>query len=141
MIELITGLAPVIIGFFTKLVALRSKAQTEALNLAILAGKAHSESLSQAREQSLKESPYAAFTRRVVVFSLLGMVAFYLLAGAFLDVPTIVPVVHEGISFLGFKLTSDEIEYITVRGLLKHKEVFDAFTLMIQFWFGAQFAK
>ena len=141
MIELLTGLAPVILGFITKLMAVRSKAQSEALNLAILAHKSQSEALSQAREQSNKESPYAAFTRRVVVFTLLGFIGFYLLAGAFLDVPTIVPVVREGISFLGFQLTSDEVEYITVRGLLKHKEVFEAFTLMIQFWFGAQFAK
>ncbi len=141
MIDLIVSLSPVLLGFFTKLVAIRSKAASDTLKLSILANKTEGENLMQAREQSNKESPYAAFTRRVVVFSLLGMVAFYLFAGAFLDVPTVVPVIHEGISFLGFQLTNNEIEYITVKGLLKHPEIFEGFTLMLKFWFGSQFAK
>ena len=48
-----------------------------------------------------------------------------------------------GISVLGFQLTRDTIEYVTVQAgaVLKFDEVFAWATMIIEFYFGAQLAK
>jgi hypothetical protein len=61
----------------------------------------------------------------------------------FFNVPTVVPTVIEGASILGFELTPDTIEYVTVQAgaVLKFDEVFAWATMIIEFYFGAQLAK
>jgi hypothetical protein len=49
--------------------------------------------------------------------------------------------VREGFSLLGFQITADEVEYVTVKGMLKLNEVFSWATMIIEFYFGAQLAK
>jgi hypothetical protein len=72
---------------------------------------------------------------------LLGIIIFTQVAPVFLNVPTVIPTVIEGFSFLGIELTPDKIEYITVEGLLKLDSVFQWTTIIIEFYFGAQLAK
>jgi hypothetical protein len=57
------------------------------------------------------------------------------------DVPTVIPTIVEGFSFLGIQLTPDIVEYETVEGLLKLDEIFHWTTMIIEFYFGAQLAK
>jgi len=57
------------------------------------------------------------------------------------SVDTVIPTVREGFSLLGFQVTPNEVEYITVKGMLKLTEVFEWATLIIEFYFGAQLAK
>jgi len=128
-------------GYVAKLVAIKSKASQDSLNLAIMANKSNNDVIAQAREQSNKESPYAAFNRRVIFFTILMLVVFYVLAPVFLDVPTAVPIVHEGISFLGFDITADVIEYQMVSGLVKYNEVFSWCAMILEFYVGSQVAK
>ena len=128
-------------GYVAKLVAIKSKASQDSLNLAIMANKSNNEVIAQAREQSNKESPYAAFNRRVIFFTILMLVVFYVLAPVFLDVPTAVPIVHEGISFLGFDITADVIEYQMVSGLVKYNEIFSWCAMILEFYVGSQVAK
>jgi hypothetical protein len=61
----------------------------------------------------------------------------------FFNVPTVIPTVIEGASILGFELTPDTIEYVTVQAgaVLKFDEVFQWATMIIEFYFGAQLAK
>ena len=134
-------LIPMLFGYVAKLVAIKSKASQDSLNLAIMANKSNNEVIAQAREQSNKESPYAAFNRRVIFFTILMLVVFYVLAPVFLDVPTAVPIVHEGISFLGFDITADVIEYQMVSGLVKYNEIFSWCAMILEFYVGSQVAK
>ena len=99
------------------------------------------DSINQARDRADKESPMAALNRRVIIFVILALIIFTQVAPVFLNVPTVIPTVIEGFSFLGIELTPDKIEYITVEGLLKLDSVFQWTTIIIEFYFGAQLAK
>ena len=139
--SILVELLPMLFGYVAKLVAIKSKASQDSLNLAIMANKSNNDVIAQAREQSNKESPYAAFNRRVIFFTILMLVVFYVLAPVFLNVQTAVPIVHEGFSFLGFQLTADEIEYKMVSGLVKYDEVFAWCAMILEFYVGSQVAK
>jgi len=141
MISLLTNILPIVGGFVMKLIAIKSKASQDAMNLAIMANKSNSEVIAQAREQSNKESPMAALNRRVIIFVILALVIFTQVAPVLFNVPTVVPTVVEGFSFLGFDITPDKVEYITVQGMLKLDEVFKWATLIVEFYFGSQLAK
>jgi len=141
MISLLTNVAPIVMGFLMKLVAIRSKAATDVQKLQIEALSARAGQIDSARAAADKESPWAAMNRRVIIFVLLGIIVFTQVAPVFLDVPTVIPTLIKGTSFLGFDITPDKIEYITVKGMLKLDEVFKWTTLIVEFYFGAQLAK
>ena len=124
-----------------KLFALNQQAKNEQHSQMLDAFAARSQNMQDARDQSNKESPMAALNRRVIIFVILGLVIFTQVAPVLLDVPTVVPTVQKGISFLGFDITSDKVEYVTVEGLLKLDEVFKWASMIIEFYFGAQLAK
>jgi len=94
-----------------------------------------------ARDRADKESPMAAMNRRVIIFVILGLVIFTQVAPIYFDVPTVIPTIVEGFSFLGIQLTPDVVEYASVEGLLKMDEIFKWATMIIEFYFGAQLAK
>jgi hypothetical protein len=141
MISLLTNVAPIIMGFIMKLMAIKSKAATDLQKLQIEALSARAEQVDKAREAAKSESPWAAMNRRVIIFVLLGIIVFTQVAPVFLDVPTVIPTIIKGTSFLGFDITPDKIEYITVKGMLKLDEVFKWTTIIVEFYFGAQLAK
>jgi len=141
MISLLTNIAPIILGFVMKLVAIKSKAAGDMQKLQIQALNANAEQINSARAFSEKESPWAAMNRRVIIFVLLGIIVFTQVAPVFLDVPTVIPTIIKGTSFLGFDITPDKVEYITVKGMLKLDEVFKWTTLIVEFYFGSQLAK
>ena len=141
MITLLTNVAPIFLGFLMKLVAIRSKSQSDLQKLQIEALRAKSGEIDKAREAAASESPWAALNRRVIIFVLLGIIVFTQVAPVFLDVPTVIPTIIKGSSFLGFDITPDKIEYITVKGMLKLDEVFKWTTIIVEFYFGAQLAK
>ena len=128
-------------GFIMKLVAIKSKAATDLQKLQIEALSFRAEQVDKAREAAKSESPWAAMNRRVIIFVLLGIIVFTQVAPVFLDVPTVIPTIIKGTSFLGFDITPDKIEYITVKGMLKLDEVFKWTTIIVEFYFGAQLAK
>ena len=128
-------------GFLMKLVAIRSKAATDVQKLQIEALSARAGQIDSAMAAADKEPPWAAMNRRVIIFVLLGIIVFTQVAPVFLDVPTVIPTLIKGTSFLGFDITPDKIEYITVKGMLKLDEVFKWTTLIVEFYFGAQLAK
>jgi len=141
MISLLTNVAPIIMGFIMKLMAIKSKAATDLQKLQIEALSARAGEIDKAREAAKSESPWAALNRRVIIFVLLGIIVFTQVAPVFLDVPTVIPTLIKGSSFLGFDITPDKIEYITVKGMLKLDEVFKWTTIIVEFYFGAQLAK
>ena len=141
MIALLTNVAPIILGFVAKLFALKSQAASENQKLMIQSLQVRNNSINQARDRADKESPMAALNRRVIIFVILGLVIFTQVAPVWFDVPTVVPTIVKGASFLGFQLTPDVVEYVTVEGMLKLNEVFRWATMIIEFYFGAQLAK
>jgi len=128
-------------GFLMKLFALNQQAKQEQQKQMLDVFAARSQNLEQAREQSNKESPMAAMNRRVIIFVILGLVVFTQVAPVLWNVQTVIPTVQEGFSLLGFQVTPDEIEYVTVKGMLKLTEVFEWATMIVEFYFGAQLAK
>jgi len=141
MIAFLTNVAPIALGFVAKLFALKSQAAAENQKLMIQSLQVRNDSINMARDRADKESPMAALNRRVIIFVILGLVIFTQVAPVFFDVPTVVPTVVKGASILGFQLTPDVVEYVTVEGMLKLNEVFSWATMIIEFYFGAQLAK
>jgi len=141
MIAFLTNIAPIILGFVAKLFALKSQAAAENQKLMIQSLQVRNDSINMARDRADKESPMAAMNRRVIIFVILGLVIFTQVAPVYFDVPTVIPTIVEGFSFLGIQLTPDVVEYATVDGLLKMDEIFKWATMIIEFYFGAQLAK
>lgn len=141
MFAILTQAFPILLGFVAKLIAIKSQAQSDNQKMMIEALAAKNAVIQDAREASNKESPMAALNRRVLIFVILGLVALYPLTGAFLNVDTVMPIVKEGFNFLGFQITPDETEFITVKGLLVFPEIFAFLELILYFYFGSQLAK
>jgi len=141
MMTLFTSIAPIILGFIAKLIALKSQAASEQQKLMIQSLQVRNDSINQARDRADKESPMAAMNRRIIILVILGLVIFTQVAPVWFDVPTVIPTIVKGFSFLGIQLTPDVIEYATVEGLLKMEEIFQWATMIIEFYFGAQLAK
>ena len=141
MIAFLTNIAPIILGFVAKLFALKSQAASENQKLMIQSLQVRNDSINMARDRADKESPMAAMNRRVIIFVILGLVIFTQVAPIYFDVPTVIPTIVEGFSFLGIQLTPNVVEYATVDGLLKMDEIFGWATMIIEFYFGAQLAK
>ena len=141
MMALLTNVAPIILGFVAKLFALKSQAASDNQKLMIQSLQVRNDSINMARDRADKESPMAAMNRRVIIFVILGLVIFTQVAPVWFDVPTVVPTIVKGASFLGFQLTPDVVEYVTVEGMLKFDEIFRWATMIIEFYFGAQLAK
>jgi hypothetical protein len=138
---LFTSIAPILLGFIAKLIALKSQAASEQQKLMIQSLQVRNDSINQARDRADKESPMAAWNRRIIILVILGLVIFTQVAPVWLDVPTVVPTIVKGFSFLGLQLTPDVVEYVTVEGMLKFDEIFRWATMIIEFYFGAQLAK
>jgi len=141
MIGFLTNIAPIGLGFIAKLFALKSQAAQEQQKMMIENLAVRNDSINQARSMAQKESPMAAMNRRIIILTILALVIFTQVAPVFWDVPTVIPTVTEGFSILGFQLTADEVEYVTVEGMLKFDEIFRWATMIIEFYFGAQLAK
>jgi len=141
MIGFLTNIAPIALGFVAKLFALKSQAAQEQQKMMIENLQVRNDSINQARSMAQKESPMAAMNRRIIILTILALVIFTQVAPVFWDVPTVIPTVIEGASILGFQLTPDVIEYVTVEGMLKFDEIFRWATMIIEFYFGAQLAK
>ena len=141
MISLITGMLPIFLGFFAKLLALKSQAAQEQQKLMIQSMQARNDSINQARAAADKESPMAAWNRRFIIMVILGLIIFTQVAPVLFNVPTVIPTVIEGFSVLGLQFTPDVVEYVTVEGMLKFDEIFKWATMIIEFYFGAQLAK
>ena len=141
MIGFLTNVAPIMLGFIGKLFALKSQAAAENQKLMIQSLQVRNDSINQARDRADKESPMAAMNRRIIILVILALVIFTQVAPVFWDVPTVIPTIIEGASILGFQLTPDVVEYVTVEGMLKFDEIFRWATMIIEFYFGAQLAK
>jgi len=141
MIGFLTNVAPIALGFVAKLFALKSQAAAENQKLMIQSLQVRNDSINMARDRADKESPMAAMNRRIIILTILALVIFTQVAPVFWDIPTVIPTVIEGFNVLGFQLTPDVVEYVTVEGMLKFDEIFGWATMIIEFYFGAQLAK
>jgi len=141
MIGFLTNIAPIALGFVAKLLALKSQAAQEQQKMMIENLQVRNDSINQARSMAQKESPMAAMNRRIIILTILALVIFTQVAPVFWNVPTVIPTIIEGASILGFQLTPDVVEYVTVEGMLKFDEIFRWATMIIEFYFGAQLAK
>ena len=141
MMSFLTNVAPIMLGFIGKLFALKSQAAAENQKLMIQSLQVRNESINQARDRADKESPMAAWNRRIIIFVILGLVIFTQVGPVYYDVPTVIPTVIQGFSFFGLQLTPDKVEYVVVEGMLKFDEIFKWATMIIEFYFGAQLAK
>ena len=143
MFSLLSSLAPIAFGFFAKIIAVKAQASSDNQKLMIANMNARNESIAQAREAEKTESVGAALNRRVIIFTILSLIVFTQIAPVFFNVPTVVPTVIEGISFLGIQFTKDTIEYVTVEAgaVLKLSEVFAWCSTIVEVYFGAQLGK
>lgn len=140
MLGILQHLIPIALGFFAKLAAIKSAQAHEQQKLLLASLNFRSKQIDLAREQSLKESPFAAWNRRILIFVILALVAIYPLAGVF-GVDTVVKTTSEGFSFLGLFTIGGGETFTTIKGLYKFDEIFAWATLIVEFYFGGQLAK
>ena len=143
MLALFTNIAPIMLGFVGKLFALKQQAAAENQKLMMQQFAVRDKSISDARAAADKESPMAAMNRRIIILVILALIIFTQVAPVMFDVPTVIPTVIEGTSFLGITFVPDVIEYIEIQAgsVLKMDEIFGWATMIIEFYFGAQLAK
>jgi|TARA_R110000796_G_scaffold2817_1_gene10778 hypothetical protein len=139
MLSLLQHLIPIGLGFFAKLVAIKSQQAHDQNELMLKALAAKSGEIQKAREQSNNESPMAAWNRRILMFVILALVAVYPIAGL-LDIQTVIPVDIPKSSFLFFEWGGGT-EFKTIDGLYKFDEIFTWATMIVEFYFGGQLAK
>lgn len=140
MISLLTSVAPIALGFFAKLFAMKQHANAEQQKLMIQAMNAQNQSINMAREMAAKESPFAAMNRRIIILVILGILVTIQFAPLF-GLDTVIPTVTEGFSILGMQLTPDTTTYEVVTGMVKHGEAYAFAEMIISFFFGSQLAK
>jgi len=136
MISLLTSIAPIALGFFGKLFAMKQHANQEQQKLMIQAMSAQNQSINMARDFAVKETKFSAMNRRILILSVLAcllVIQFAPLAG--LD--TVMPTVKEGFSFIGLKLTPDTVTYEVVSGMVKNPEIYSFAELILSFFFGS----
>tara|TARA_R110000850_G_scaffold115495_3_gene230922 strand:- start:2 stop:424 length:423 start_codon:yes stop_codon:yes gene_type:complete len=136
---ILTHLIPIALGFFAKLVAIKSQQAHDQQKLMLEALAAKSKEIQKARDQSNNESPMAAWNRRILMFVILALVAIYPLAGIF-GIETVIPVDIKPSSFLFFEWGGGTT-FETVKGLYKFDEIFAWATMIVEFYFGGQLAK
>ena len=140
MISLLTSIAPIALGFFGKLFAMKQHANQEQQKLMIQAMSAQNASINQARDFAVKETKFSAMNRRILILAVLScllVIQFAPLAG--LD--TVMPTVKEGFSVLGMKLTPDTVTYEVVSGMVKNPEIYSFAELILSFFFGSALCK
>ena len=136
MISLLTSIAPIALGFFGKLFAMKQHANQEQQKLMIQAMSAQNQSINMARDFAVKETKFSAMNRRILILAVLAcllVIQFAPLAG--LD--TVMPTVKEGFSVLGLKLTPDTVTYEVVSGMVKNPEIYSFAELILSFFFGS----
>ena len=136
---ILTHLIPIALGFFAKLLAIKSQQAHDQQKLMLEALAAKSKEIQKARDQSNNESPMAAWNRRILMFVILALVAIYPLAGIF-GIETVIPVDIKPSSFLFFEWGGGTT-FETVKGLYKFDEIFAWATMIVEFYFGGQLAK
>ena len=144
MIGFLTNIAPIMLGFVGKLFALKSQAAAENQKLMIQNLQVRNDSINQARDRADKESPMAAWNRRIIILVILALVIFTQVAPVVFNAEMVIPTTKEGYNFLGmFQITPDVVEYVTVQAgsVVKMDELFGWATMIIEFYFGAQLAK
>ncbi len=134
-------LIPIALGFFAKLVAIKSQQAHDQNKMMLEVLAAKSGEIQKAREQSNNESPMAAWNRRILMFAVLALVAIYPLAGVF-GIDTVIEVVEKPVTFFfGLFEIGGGTRFETVKGLYKFDEIFAWATMIIEFYFGGQLAK
>jgi len=141
MLTLLQHIIPIGLGFFAKLLAIKSQQAHDQQQLMLQALAAKSEQIDKAREFSKDESPMAAWNRRILMFIILALVAVYPLAGL-IGIDTVIEVKEEPSSFFfGLFEWGGNTQFQTVKGLFKFDEIFQWCTMIVEFYFGGQLAK
>jgi len=131
---------PIVLGFFAKLMAIKSQSASDALKLAIERNIAKESNINSAREFSKGESVSAQWFRRSLVFILLIFICFIVVAPVFFDIDLVVKVDDTTSLFFGL-VEFNNVEFQKIDGLLKFDEIFQWVTMIIEFYFGGQLAK
>ena len=141
MLTLLQHIIPIALGFFAKLLAIKSQQAHEQQQLMLQALAAKSEQIDKAREFSKDESPMAAWNRRILMFIILALVAVYPFAGL-IGIDTVIEVKEEPSSFFfGLFEWGENTHFQTVKGLFKFDEIFQWCTMIVEFYLGGQLAK
>ena len=142
MIDLLTSILPIGLGFLAKLVAIKSKAADDNQKLMIQAMNANAVSTNSARDFSKGESKMASLNRRTIIWVMLFLICFLQLSPVLFDVPTVIEVVDKGLSLFGIiQITPDQTRFEQVHGVIKFEEIFDFLSLIISFYFGASLSQ
>ena len=132
---ILTHLIPIALGFIAKLTAIKSAQAHETQKMMMAQFTAKTEQIDKSREQSMQESPFAAWNRRILILVILALVAVYPLAGVF-GVDTVVKSTSEGVNILGLFSIGCGETFHTIKGLYKFDEIFQWATMIVEFYFG-----
>jgi uncharacterized membrane protein YfcA len=133
-LEVITMLMSTVGGAFLKMWSQSSEDKQRQNEMLLQMNNVHATAVNDARAY---KNPNAAWIRRFLVVSFMGMAAFILLAPMF-GMNTTVPIeVTEGFKFLFLDFTTTVTEYITLEGIVTPDWLGHAILSVVGMYFGS----
>lgn len=132
-------LIPILVGFFAKLVALKSQDARVREELLIKGLSARTAVVEKAREH---QTPASNAARRVILFFLVFAISLSMLGYVLFDVPIFVEETVKSREYLfGLIGGTERTVWTKIEGIPSFEEIFTWMTILIEFWFGSQIAK
>jgi len=139
MIEALPHLASIALGFFAKLMAIKSEDAKNREQLMLNALAVQSGAYVEARSY---DTPSAKFNRRLLIWFIMVAVMVSVMGYAVLGVPVYVEQVIQEPSYLfGLIGGGERVEWVKIEGIPTFQEIFRWGTMIFEMLFGAQLAR
>jgi len=139
MLEALPHLLSIALGFFAKLIALKTEDAKNREQLMLNALAAQQGAYADARSY---DTPAARANRRLLIWFIMVAVMASVLGYAVLDVPVYVEqVTQEPSYFFGLIGGGERVEWVKIEGIPTFEEIFRWGTMIFEMLFGAQLAR
>ena len=139
MLAILQHIIPIALGFVAKLLALKAEDNKQRQEMMIKALAAQNQSIDVARKY---DTPAANASRRLLLWFVLGAIMITIVGYVIFDAPIYVEeVVQEPSYFFGLLGGGERIEWRKIEGIPAFDEIFQAFSVIIELYFGATLAR
>ena len=140
MIEIATNLLPIASGFLAQMTANKAQRESRERKFLLQALVEKNKSTQEARTFANKENNVGRWFRRTLVIIILMFFIMPYLLAPFFDIDLVLQTKQKTMYLFGLV----ELEYTkfkTISGLMKFDEIFNWATMILEFYFGSQFAR
>lgn len=140
MIEIGTNLIPIALGFLAQMTANKAQREAKEKRFLLETYTSNVNAISGVRAFASKENRSAKWFRRALVFVILTMFISPYLVAPFFGIDLIIQTKQQVSYFFGL-FETEEVIFNKVSGLMKFEEIFRWATMILEFYFGSQFAR